>query len=330
MNRYYTCQKCKKELADYLGNCIDCGDYEDNLIKEIISDLESWSDTFHHEENEDEYNEEVEGTVKVMALVEKLKNKSYSNEDVENMMFHITNAIGQEGDPIEENRYNEKYDFLNNLLVGKKTKELFSGTKSFSKVAKKRGYLTWTIDNDESLNPDECIDIMEVPVKNMSQDDILWASPPCQSFSVASIWRNWDSETKEPKSDSAKKSIEILEQAIKAIAYSKPKVWFIENPRGMMRKVIDELFKKHNITHYKRETICYCRYGDSRMKPTDIWTNCFSWKPINKMCYNGCNDHESAPRGSKTGTQGLKDAKERGVIPSALFEEIFDSIEGEK
>jgi hypothetical protein len=34
--------------------------------------------------------------------------------------------------------------------------------------------------------------------------------------------------------------------------------------------------------------------------------------------------HESAPRGSKLGTQGLKNAKERGAIPPKLIEEILD------
>ena len=66
-----------------------------------------------------------------------------------------------------------------------------------------------------------------------------------------------------------------------------------------------------------RYTITYCQYGDTRMKPTDIWTNHPNpnFKP---MCHNGDSCHESAPRGSKTGTQGLKGAKERSVIPEEL------------
>ena len=52
-----------------------------------------------------------------------------------------------------------------------------------------------------------------------------------------------------------------------------------------------------------------CRYGDIRMKPTDIWTN--HPNPQFKMCHNGNPDHVAAPRGSKTGTQGLKNSRER-------------------
>lgn len=42
-----------------------------------------------------------------------------------------------------------------------KTVELFSGTKSFSKVAASLGYSTLTIDNDPSLDPDWCVDILK-------------------------------------------------------------------------------------------------------------------------------------------------------------------------
>lgn len=63
-----------------------------------------------------------------------------------------------------------------------------------------------------------------------------------------------------------------------------------------------------------------------RMKPTDIWTNHPnpSFKP---MCKNGDSCHVAAPRGSRTGTQGLKNAKERGVIPQQLCEHICDICE---
>ena len=71
-----------------------------------------------------------------------------------------------------------------------------------------------------------------------------------------------------------------------------------------------------------RHTVTYCQYGDERMKPTDIWTNAEWWKP-RPMCKNGMPCHVAAPRGSKTGTQGLKGSVHRGVIPPALFEEIF-------
>ena len=41
-------------------------------------------------------------------------------------------------------------------------------------------------------------------------------------------------------------------------------------------------------------------------------------------CKNGDPCHESAPRGSKTGTQGLKNSKERSRIPDALCDYIVE------
>ena len=201
-----------------------------------------------------------------------------------------------------------------------KTVELFSGTKSFSKVAGLIGHSTFTVDNDPSLEPDWCGDIREficdIPA------DIIWASPPCQGFSVAVIGRNWNHDR--PKTDSARLAMELAQRTLLLIKSVRPKYWFIENPRGMLRKMpwMEEfLVEMGGVRH----TVTYCQYGDTRQKPTDIWTNCLQWKP-KPACKPGSPCHEAAPRGSRTGTQGIKGAKDRGRIPAELFEEIFRSI----
>jgi hypothetical protein len=161
---------------------------------------------------------------------------------------------------------------------------------------------------------------------------ILWASPPCTTFSVASISHYW--ENGKPKNDKARLGIAILEKAIELIAEAAPTYWFIENPRGMMRKVIDEIFERHGLKPI-RHTVTYCQYGSKIMKPTDIWTNADWWRP-RAACKNGAPCHERAGRGSKTGVQGIYNAEwekargnsamARGVIPPALFEEILSQI----
>lgn len=200
------------------------------------------------------------------------------------------------------------------------TVELFSGTKSFSKVAKLLGHSTLTVDNDKSLEPDICVDILEYMPNCV---DIIWASPPCQGFSVAVIGRNWNKDYT-PKTDSAKLAMKLAMRTIEIIEIIKPKYWFIENPRGMLRKMpfMEQFLLRQGGV---RNTISYCQYGDTRQKPTDIWTNLKEWIP-KPICKPGSSCHVAAPRGSRTGTQGLKGAKERGVIPSALFEEIFKFI----
>lgn len=213
------------------------------------------------------------------------------------------------------------------------TIELFSGTKSFSKVASKLGHSILTIDNDPGLSPDISMDLsisldeLWLSQKRLRENyDILWASPPCTAFSVASIGRHWtkDKDKYIPKSSGAMMGLKLLNNTINIIAVMKPRYWYIENPRGMMRKIIDEIFERHGITDYVHKTISYCQYGDNRMKPTDIWTNDKSWIP-RPICKNGDKCHISAPRGSRTGTQGLKNAKDRGVIPEAVFFEIFNN-----
>jgi len=202
-----------------------------------------------------------------------------------------------------------------------KTLELFAGTKSFSKVAQERGHETYTVELEPAFEPDEVVDVRDFTWKGGGVD-ILWASPPCTAFSVASIGANWMGGHRAyvPKTDKARLGIELVQTTIRLIHDIKPRWWFIENPRGVLRKM-------PFMEPFRRVTVWYCRYGDKRAKPTDIWTNVpeHVWKP-KPPCKNGNPDHEPAPRGAKTGTQGLKGAAERSRIPSALFHEIFSSL----
>jgi len=95
------------------------------------------------------------------------------------------------------------------------------------------------------------------------------------------------------------------------------KNWAFENPRAMARKL-------PILASLPRRTVSYCRYGENRMKPTDIWTNLDEWRDRG-CCKSGDDCHEAAPRGARTGTQGIDGAYLRGALPVDLCEEIADA-----
>lgn len=199
------------------------------------------------------------------------------------------------------------------------TIEFFCGTKSFSNVAARRGHQTFTVDIVPAFSPDILADIHDVSASQLpEQPVVLWASPPCQAFSVAAIGHNWNHD-RTPKHPRAVEAQKVVRKTIALIVTLKPDWWFIENPRGMLRHM-------PLMRGFHRQTVTYCQYGGTAQKPTDIWTNAYWWHP-KPMCAPRSACHESAPRGSRCGTQALKDAKERSRIPSALFEEIFSQLE---
>ena len=202
------------------------------------------------------------------------------------------------------------------------TLELFAGSRSFSKVAEQFGHRVYTSDNQDFEKIDQVCDIFDFDVNKLPYaPDVVWTSPPCTSFSVASIGHHWNKDNT-PKTEKAELGVAIVKKTIEIIEQLRPKYWFIENPRGKLRKL-------DFMQDFQRKTVTYCSYGDMRMKPTDIWTNFdFATRP---MCFNGNKDchHEPAPRGSKTGTQGLKGDYLRSQIPPALFEDIFKDLENE-
>lgn len=200
-----------------------------------------------------------------------------------------------------------------------KVLELFAGSRSVGKACEELGYEVYSSDINDFPHIDYVADIRNFDIDKVPfVPDIIWASPPCTYFSVASIGKHWNKDNT-PKSDNAMFGVEIVSATLYIINVFKSinpnLIWYMENPRGKLRKlsVVDGLH---------RNTVTYCQYGDTRMKPTDIWTNNLNWKP-RPMCKNGMPCHVSAPRGSQTGTQGMKGNYERSKIPHELCIEIL-------
>lgn len=198
--------------------------------------------------------------------------------------------------------------------------ELFCGTKSFSNAGVNIGYDTFTVDYNPKFNPNLCTNILYFNKKMLPKEwrrpDILWCSPPCETFSLSgnSMYMGF------PTNSRTYIGLALAYKCIEMIRELKPKYWIIENPRAGLRS---QWFMKP----LNKTTVTYCQYGFDYMKPTDIWNN-FGY--VGKCCKNGDSCHESAPRGSRKGVQGEKSSEFRGRIPLALCIDILKTIESRK
>lgn len=204
-----------------------------------------------------------------------------------------------------------------------KVVELFAGSRCIGRAAEDLGMEVFSVDWQPFENIDYVGDVENMKLSDVPFiPDVVWASPDCTTYTIAAISKHRNGT--EPKSDYAKKCDNVNKHFISLI-----KQWleinpdlkfYIENPRGMMRKM-------PFMQEFKRHTVWYCQYGDDRAKPTDIWTNNNDWIP-RPICHNGNKNchHQPAPRGSRTGTQGKKGSYERSKIPNQLCVEVLKSI----
>lgn len=203
-----------------------------------------------------------------------------------------------------------------------KVLELFAGKRCIGRAFEAAGHEVYSVEWDEKHeNIDWHADIENITaqdiIERFGRPDVIWASPDCTTYSIAAISHHRTREEDgnlAPKSEYATKCDRVNANVLRLIDELQPRYYFIENPRGGMRKM-------RFMAERPRYTVTYCQYGDNRMKPTDIWTNhpAPNFKP---MCKNGDSCHVAAPRGSKTGTQGIKGKADRSLIPHELCEHI--------
>ncbi len=116
-----------------------------------------------------------------------------------------------------------------------KVLELFAGSRSIGKAANKLGCDVFSVDVKNFSNIDLVQDI-EFLKKEMIpfKPDMIWASPPCTTYSIAAISHHRDNE--KPKTKFAEKSDRLILNVLHLIKEFEC-IYYIENPRGYLRKM---------------------------------------------------------------------------------------------
>ena len=211
--------------------------------------------------------------------------------------------------------------------------ELFSGQGSISATFRERGHQAYRIDWSKDVEAELHADITSLTVAKIIQfcngvPDVIWASPQCTTYSIATHRHRTLAEGLIPKTETAAqddKTNIAMWQLIDQLIEAGSRYYFVENPRGRMRHMpfVQDRF---------RYTISYCSYGrrgdangytDTYInKPTDIWTN-HPWPSFEPLCTKSTENHKHG--NSKYATK--RDYLSRGAIPKDLRQHLVNICE---
>lgn len=193
--------------------------------------------------------------------------------------------------------------------------ELFAGQGVLSAASRAAGMKSVTVDIDPKRKADITIDILNLRRSILpGRVDVIWASPPCTQFSLLQAHKHWESTPigyrmyeQTPTTPEAVQALRILRATARLICQLQPTFYFIENPRAVLRHRPEMVFVPY------RKTVRYSDYGKEYEKPTDIFTNCKYFQPI----------QSPRPVGLKHLTS-INSVEERASIPEKLASEVVD------
>ena len=173
--------------------------------------------------------------------------------------------------------------------------DLFSGSGSVSKVARKQGWGTVTLDRD--LPADLQIDIMDWDCTSFNPKffDFVWASPPCTDYSRA--------KTTAPRN--IEYANNIVERTLKIINFLNPDFWVIENPQSGLLK------DQPMMQGIPYVDVDYCKYGMPYRKRTRLWSNRADKlrEVLRPLCKKDCDSMDESGRKHKESAQRMPQGK---------------------
>ena len=149
--------------------------------------------------------------------------------------------------------------------------ELFSGTGSVGKPWRDKGHEVISVDLDGRYNPEVVCDILKWSYCTCPVPDVIWASCPCEQYSIART------TAKKPRNFALADS--LVSKSWEIIQYfeslNPELIWFIENPDSskLFKRAVAEPFAHMCVR------LDYCCYsGPGYRKRTRIATNA-TWTP---------------------------------------------------
>ena len=212
--------------------------------------------------------------------------------------------------------------------------ECFAGTQSVSRVARRQGWQCVSLDICPRHGPDICMSILDFDETAWPRDafDFVWASPPCESYSVGKVrGRGGDARLREADMASADA---LVSKTKRIIAWFHTAHYCIENPKGSRlwaREVARELRERSVL-------VSYCQYGYSYRKTTRLAVSfpvslpvCPGAGKCAKMI--GTKHLQHAQRGgggAEAGGRVWHSMDELHSIPEGLVQDLLDQLEAQE
>jgi hypothetical protein len=196
--------------------------------------------------------------------------------------------------------------------------DLFAGLGGFSAAFDDaENWRVVTVDIEERFGPDIRADLMDLRPSDLPDADVVLAGPPCTTLSVAGNQTDHYVDG-EPNSELAKEHLALAYHALGLIRAISPEYWFLENPRGRLRRYFG----------LPTGTVMLCQYGYDWQKPTDLWgehPHAFDYR----TCPPGRDCHVAGPSGFDSGdeTTHERDPAERAKLPRELSAAILEAVE---